>query len=102
MRLISREEVEKIAGLANLDLSSDEIQTMRVELDRILEFVGELDELAVPEMSIEKVHGKDKLSLRDDVVEVCGGDDLMTRAPLRKNRFYVVPKIIEEDPSSGA
>jgi len=40
-KVISREEVVKIARLANLDLTDVEIETMRGDLDRILGFVLE-------------------------------------------------------------
>ena len=42
---VSREDVEKIASLARLELSSDEVDTMAVQMDTILGYVAKLEEM---------------------------------------------------------
>ena len=42
---ISREDVERVAELAYLDLSEAELENYRNQLDDILEYIGKLDEL---------------------------------------------------------
>ncbi|MGH9535675.1 MAG: Asp-tRNA(Asn)/Glu-tRNA(Gln) amidotransferase subunit GatC [Terriglobales bacterium] len=44
---VSREEVERIAALAYLDLSPEEIERMRKDLSEILGYVAQLQEVNV-------------------------------------------------------
>jgi aspartyl-tRNA(Asn)/glutamyl-tRNA(Gln) amidotransferase subunit C len=99
-KVISREEVGKIARLANLDLTEVEIETMRENLDRILGFVEELNALDIPDIPVDFFSGKKKLFMREDEAVIFPADDLLEQAPKRKKRFYEVPKIINEDDSS--
>ena len=40
---VSREEVERIAALAHLDLTAEELARMQKDLSRILEYVAQLE-----------------------------------------------------------
>lgn len=42
---ITKEEVERVAHLARLNLSAEELETMTSQLDTILSYVAKLDEL---------------------------------------------------------
>ena len=42
---ISREEVERVAELAYLDLNGAELEMYRKQIDEILEYIGKLNEL---------------------------------------------------------
>ena len=42
---ISREDVLKVAALANLELSSEEVETYRGHLDDILTYIDKLNEI---------------------------------------------------------
>ncbi len=42
---LTREEIEKVALLARLRLSPDELETMTVQLSQIVEYVEQLSEL---------------------------------------------------------
>ena len=42
---ITQEEVQRVAALARLELSADEVVRMTGQLDRILSYVAKLDEL---------------------------------------------------------
>ena len=42
---ISREDVQRVAELAYLDLSEAELEMYRTQIDEILEYIGKLNEL---------------------------------------------------------
>ena len=100
--MIPREIVEKVAGLARLDLSDDEIETMRGELSRILEFVEELNSLDLPDIPPERLRAETGLPMRDDRPDPFPADDLIDQAPSLKRRLYEVPIIIREGESSDS
>ena len=98
--MIRRDEVEKIAVLANLDLTEEEIETMRLELSRILEFVEELNALHLPDLPTERLQEETDLPLREDREVPFPADDLIDQAPSLNRRYYEVPIVIGEDDSS--
>ena len=100
--MIHRDIVEKIAGLANLELTKDEIETMRCELSRILDFVEELNALELPDIPPVRLRGETVLPLREDREVPFPADDLIEQAPSLNRRYYEVPIIIREGESSDS
>ena len=88
--------VRKIASLARIAVTDDQVEAMVPELNNILgwiEQLGEVDTSAVQPMTavIPNV-----LRLRDDVVtdgDVC--DAVLKNAPQAEQGFFTVPKVIE-------
>ena len=93
--------VARIASLARLKLSEDEIAAMVPELNSILDWVEQLGE--VDDTSIEPMTAviPNTLRLRDDVVNadpLTGGgirDAVLANAPAPEHGFFGVPKVIE-------
>ncbi len=98
--MIHRDAVEKIADLANLDLTEAEIETMQGELNRILDFVEELNSLKLPDIPVARLRGETDLPLREDREDPFPSDDLIDQAPSLNRRYYEVPIIIREGESS--
>lgn len=104
---ISREEVLRVAELAHLELSREEIDTYRGQLDEILTYVDKLKELDVE--NIEPMAqvlftseadgngaGKVHSELREDVLERCdAAEAILAQAPEAAKPFFRVPKVIE-------
>jgi aspartyl-tRNA(Asn)/glutamyl-tRNA(Gln) amidotransferase subunit C len=105
---ISREDVLRVAELAHLELSPEEIDTYRGQLDEILTYIDKLKELdvsAVEPMAQVIFSGAGKggsaspvehPELREDVLLPCDvADPVLARAPEASKPFFRVPKVIE-------
>jgi len=105
---ITREDVVRVAQLAHLDLSAEEVETYRGQLDEILTYIGKLEQLDVtniepmsqvsPQIESEGASPKaqKKFELRDDVVLPCTvADAILDQAPDAAKPFFRVPKVIE-------
>ncbi len=97
---ISREDVERVAELAYLDLSEAELENYRNQLDDILEYIGKLDELDTSRVEpMAQVLADDQsadATLREDVVVPCSvAGDILKQAPDPEAPYFRVPKVIE-------
>jgi len=97
---ISREDVERVAELAYLDLSEAELENYRNQLDDILEYIGKLDELDTSRVEpMAQVLADDQsadATLREDVVVPCSvAGDVLKQAPDPEAPYFRVPKVIE-------
>ncbi len=80
---IAREEIKHIAELSRLELSEEEIKKFGVQLDSILKYVGQLDEV-----DTRKVEPTAQVSGLSDVWradEVQGWDKAEVEAALNQN-----------------
>jgi aspartyl-tRNA(Asn)/glutamyl-tRNA(Gln) amidotransferase subunit C len=105
---ITREDVLRVAQLAHLELSSDEVELYRGQLDEILTYIGKLEQLDVSNvepmaqvLSRSRLGASDpdasnEIALRDDVVGPCDiADAVLAQAPDAAKPFFRVPKVIE-------
>jgi aspartyl-tRNA(Asn)/glutamyl-tRNA(Gln) amidotransferase subunit C len=116
---ISREEVLRVAELAHLELTPEEVELYGSQLDEILSYIGKLQELDVtgvepmtqslprglaPERdagsastsSSSAVPAGAEPNLRDDIVQPCTiGTEVLANAPDAAKPFFRVPKVIE-------
>ena len=101
---VTTEEVLRVAELANLDLTADEVPRMRRDLSAILGHIAELNELdtaGVPAMAqVGEMLGAEiestGASLRADAVHPSlDRAAVMAAAPESDGRFFKVPKVIE-------
>lgn len=94
--MLSREEVLKIARLARLDLSADEVELYRARLGRVLEYIKELNELATPKDAFVRHVPRDSVAYREDV-PVPFGDSraLMVNAPESEANQFLLPTTVE-------
>ena len=101
---VTMDEVLRVAELANLDLTSEEVPRMQRDLNAILGHIAELNELdttGVPAMAqVGEMLGAEAeltgASLRADAVRPSlGRAAVMASAPESEGRFFKVPKVIE-------
>ncbi|MFC2048915.1 Asp-tRNA(Asn)/Glu-tRNA(Gln) amidotransferase subunit GatC [Elusimicrobiota bacterium] len=93
---MDNKQVEKIAKLARLQLTVEEIELFRKQLDSILEYVSQLDELDTAKINTIGQPLLDKLRMRDDTLEKFENIDGLTGvAPDFRDGFYGVKKVIE-------
>jgi aspartyl-tRNA(Asn)/glutamyl-tRNA(Gln) amidotransferase subunit C len=98
MSRITREEVEHIAHLARLTLAGDEAERMTGDLDRILDYVGQLGELDTA--GIEPTAHAIPLAtpLREDrPLEPVDPEAALAGAPDRSGSAFAVPKVLAEE-----
>jgi aspartyl-tRNA(Asn)/glutamyl-tRNA(Gln) amidotransferase subunit C len=88
--------VRRIAHLARIAVADNEIEHLRGEINNMLAFVEQLNEVNVdgvePTASVEDM----KLKMRDDVVS--DGDyakRVLANAPAFDDGFFQVPKVVE-------
>ncbi len=94
---ISRQDIEKVALLARLQLTDDELSKMTVELAQIVGYVDQLGEVDTD--GIEPMaHAIETANVfRDDVVaESLPRDEALANAPHRDDRGYLVPAVLGE------
>ena len=101
---VSMDEVLRVAELANLELTADEVPRMQRDLNAILGHIAQLNELdtrGVPAMAqVGEMLGAEAeltgASLRVDAVRPSlDRKAVMAAAPESDGRFFKVPKVIE-------
>jgi len=101
---VTKEDVLRVAELANLELTADEVPRMQRDLNAILGHIAQLNELdtsGVPAMAQvgEMLGAEPELTgegLREDVVRSSlDRKAVMAAAPETDGRFFKVPKVIE-------
>lgn len=88
--------VKRVARLARIAVSEDEANRMTGELNAILGFVEQLNEVDVS--GVEPLTSIIPMALRrrDDVVNDGGkADDIVANSPASEEDFFMVPKVVE-------
>jgi len=97
---ITREDVVHVAELAYLDLSEDELEKYRRQIDEILDYIGKLNELDTSGVEpMAQVLADDQAAdatMREDlVVPSAVAEDVLRQAPDPEPPYFRVPKVIE-------
>ena len=93
---IDKTTVAKIARLARLSVPEDRLQPLASELNGILNWIAELDEVQTDHIEpLASVTGH-ALPMRDDVVtDGDCVDRVLANVPEENSGFFVVPKVVE-------
>ena len=88
--------VRKVARLARLRAPEERLQPLAQELSAIINWIEQLGEVDVEGVEPMTSAVQVKLPMREDVVTE-GGDPakVLANAPLAKDNFFVVPKVVE-------
>ena len=98
---VDKATVAKIASLARIRMSDDELERMAPELNNILNWVEQLGEVDTSGVEPMTAVIPNTLRLREDEVnalpETSGGrrEDVLANAPVAEHGFFGVPKVIE-------
>jgi aspartyl-tRNA(Asn)/glutamyl-tRNA(Gln) amidotransferase subunit C len=93
---VDESTVRHIARLARIAVSDAEVRALAPELNNILGWVEQLQEVDVEGVEPMTAVIPNTLRLRDDVVTdggVC--DQVLANAPAAEHGFFAVPKVIE-------
>ena len=96
---ITEKEVRYVAGLANLQLSEEEVARLRNDLDGILEHIDKLNQIdtsGVEPMAQVLFDAEETATLRPDVPHTpLGNQAALSNAPQSGSGYFKVPKVIE-------
>jgi aspartyl-tRNA(Asn)/glutamyl-tRNA(Gln) amidotransferase subunit C len=93
---VDKDTVRRVARLARIALEEERVEPMMAELNGILGWVEQLQEVNVEGVAPMTSVVAQKLKRRADVVTEGGNADaLMTNAPGGEDHYFVVRKVIE-------
>jgi aspartyl-tRNA(Asn)/glutamyl-tRNA(Gln) amidotransferase subunit C len=88
--------VKKIASLARIAITDEEVAKIAPELDNILGWIEQLGEVDTSSVEPMTAVIANTLRLRDDIVTDGGKRDaVLANAPQAEHGFFTVPKVIE-------
>ena len=97
--MITKEEIKKIASLAKIDISNDELDNYSNQISKILEYMSVLEEVDTSKVddSSNSIIENNQFLREDKIEESLGRDEVMKLAPESDGVYFKVPKVIEED-----
>ena len=93
---VDQATVRRIAHLARIAVSDEEVPHLQNELNAILNFVEELSALDVS--GVEPMTSVLPMKMRwreDAVADQAGADAVVANAPVSEDHYFTVPKVIE-------
>tara|TARA_B100001029_G_scaffold173343_1_gene172129 strand:+ start:677 stop:970 length:294 start_codon:yes stop_codon:yes gene_type:complete len=97
MTKITNDEVKKVAHLARLELNEDQIKNHAKQLEKILEYIQELEKIDTQQVpcttrAIEVIN----IFRKDEKIYSDCTEELLELGPSREDKYFKVPKIIDE------
>jgi aspartyl-tRNA(Asn)/glutamyl-tRNA(Gln) amidotransferase subunit C len=93
---VDKETVRRVARLARLAVPEERLEPMTKELNGILKWVEQLQEIDTADVPPMTSVVTMKLKMREDAVTDGGyAGDLMQNAPDGEDGFFTVPKVVE-------
>lgn len=95
MTQLSRDDVLGLARLSSIQLSDDEIESLGTDIDTILQYIEQLNELDTSgvEPTYQVNHPKN-VWRNDEVRPSLSGEALVALAPQSQNNQIKVPKVL--------
>ncbi len=98
MSTISSEEVARVAALARIALTEEEVERFAQELGVIADSVAKVSEVATPDVPATSHPIALQNVMREDVVgPTLDRDEVLAAAPAHEDGQFLVPQILEED-----
>ena len=86
----------KLGKLARISIKDDKLDSLGEDLNSILKFVDQLQEIKTDQVDPTSNSLEQELLSRKDIVEKMNeAEDVLENAPEQEMNFYVVPKVIE-------
>ena len=94
---VTNELVDKIAVLSRLQFEAEEKESIKNDLKRMLDFVGQLDEVDTEGVEPLIFMTDEYDTLRDDVADAAiTQEDALKNAPKKDSDYFKVPKVMGE------
>ena len=97
--MITKEEIKKIASLAKINISDDELDNYSDQISKILEYMSTLnnvDTSKVDEFS-NQLFNRDQSLREDEIEKSLDRDEVLKLAPNSDGVYFKVPRVIEEE-----
>lgn len=93
---VDRKTVQRIARLARIRVSEEELPRLEAELNSILKWIEMLDEVNTTNVEPLTSMVKMRMKMREDeVTDGASPERVLANAPQTEEQFYLVPKVIE-------
>jgi aspartyl-tRNA(Asn)/glutamyl-tRNA(Gln) amidotransferase subunit C len=88
--------VRDIARLARIKITDAEAASLKGELNGILQWVEQLDEVRTDGVEpMTRVVPQAMKQRKDEVTDGDKADEIVENAPMRQDHFFMVPKVVE-------
>lgn len=93
---VDTDTVKRVAKLSRIAIDDEQAETMKGELNAILDWVEQLNEVDVDDVAPMTSVVAQKMRMRDDAVTDGGYAGKVTaNAPVSDDDFFAVPKVVE-------
>jgi len=94
---ITDELIDELAHLARLEFAPEDKEVLKVDLERMINFVEKLNEVNTDGVE-PLLHMSPRMNvLREDVVqESISREEALLNAPAKNDAFFLVPKVIKK------
>ena len=93
---VTKDDVRKVARLSRIAVPEDRLEEMAGELNGILGWIDQLNEVDIEGVEPMTSVVETKLPMREDVVTDGNiQDQVLANAPRSEDGFFVVPKAVE-------
>ncbi|MEX0696069.1 MAG: Asp-tRNA(Asn)/Glu-tRNA(Gln) amidotransferase subunit GatC [Dongiaceae bacterium] len=93
---VDKDTVKRVARLARIAVSDEEAEALKGDLNTILGFVEQLNEVDITGVEPMTAVIPMRAKMRDDVVTDGGiADKIVANAPEKADAFFAVPKVVE-------
>ncbi len=93
---VDKQTVKRVAHLARIAVSDDEAEALKGDLNAILGFVEQLNEVDVEGVEPMTSAVEAEMRMREDVVTDGGKTaDIVHNAPSTRDGYFLVPKVVE-------
>lgn len=95
---LTKEQIEKLAHLARLEFTDNELDEMMTDLDKILAFVERINKLDLDNVD-PLVYMNDEVDkLRQDKSDIyITKEDALKNAPDRDTDYFRVPRVLKDE-----
>ena len=96
-QMVDRDEVLKISALAKLHLSEEEVSLYTDQMNDILEYMKQLDELDTEHVEpLSHVLDQINMTRPDEEKTSLSRDEALQNAPETDGEYFIVPNVIEK------
>ena len=89
--------VDKIASLSKLEFNNQERASILKDMNKMLEFVDQLNELDTSEVE-PLIHMSDEINIlrEDDVVQSISQEEALKNAPSKDSTYFKMPRVLNK------
>ena len=92
---VNTDTLNYLAKLAKLDLAEEEKEQLLIELNNILTFVEQLQEVNTDNVEpLVFINENENVLRADEIVQNISQADALKNAPLKNESYFLVPKVI--------